>query len=497
MARSNHPALRSGGLGRREFLLGSAAVAATLATRRAHGAAPEQADVIVVGAGLAGLYTALLLQDAGVKPLVLEATDRVGGRVHTADSFPHTPEFGASQIGTGYARFNDVCRRFGIRLAPGAHIVAPYAFALDGQLIAPKDWAASKANRTVGSEREVLPHTLSGFYVERRSPFRNVAEWLQPEAAQYDISLLEWLRRQKASPEAIRLIDEGLVDPGVEGAALLTLLQESARARAEWQALKPEDEKKDVYQRAALLSSHVVGGSSRVPEALARHLGDAVRTGQPVVAIEESRDGCEVRTKSGATYRARYVVSAVPFSVLRDVAIRPGLKGAQAEAVRSMPYGRQSQIWLAVKGEPYWEADGLEASLWSTGPLTLVRQQIEPDGGRHLVSALAIGRKGSVMDRMKPEDRGRFTLDWLAKVRPSTKGRLEFVGAQSWEETPYVRGCRHGYRPGQVVRWRDAMAQPHGRLHFAGEHTRKLEVGAESALESGERAAFEVLERLA
>jgi monoamine oxidase len=160
-----------------------------------------------------------------------------------------------------------------------------------------------------------------------------------------------------------------------------------------------------------------------------------------------------------------------------------------------MPYHNQSQVWLQVK-RPYWEEDGLDASLWTDGPVTLVRQQIEHDGRRELVSALAFGPKSRQLDALPPADRGRLVLDYLAKVRPSTAGRLEYLGVHSWAEVPLVRGCSHQYIPGKVVPWSHAMIKPHERLHFAGEHTRRLEVGMESAMESGERTALEILERL-
>ena len=81
--------------------------------------------------------------------------------------------------------------------------------------------------------------------------------------------------------------------------------------------------------------------------------------------------------------------------------------------------------------------------------MTLVRQQIEHDGAREMV------------------------LDYLHKIRPSMAGRIGFLGAHSWAETPLVRGCSHQYVPGKVVPWSHAMITPHARMHFAGEHTRR------------------------
>lgn len=479
---------------RRDFVAGSLAIAAAARPLGA-AAGPERSDVIIIGAGLSGMYAAMLLADAGASVIVLEATQRPGGRVYTADHFDGAPELGASQIGPMYARVRAVASDLGVELAPGANINAPYSFIVDGRLITAQEWPDSELNQTVGDERQALPHTLSGMYVERRSPFRSLTDWLSPEARQYDVSLYQWLKQQGASDAAIQLIDEGLVDPGVHGVSLLTQLQEATRSALDVQAATAQlGEDMDVYERFARTSSRIVGGSSRLTDAMAERLGDRLRLGQVVAAVDADGSGCEVSCADGSRYRSEYVVSAVPFSVLRNIRLRPLLTGAQGEAVSVMPYGRQSQVFMRIK-KPYWEDDGIDASMWSNGPITLIRQQIYPDGSRTLLAALAIGRKGTVLDRLPPNERGQFVLDYLAKVRPATKGKLEVVGAFSWEEAAYVHGCRHSYRPGQVVKFAEAMIKPHGRLHFAGEHTRRLEVGAEAAMESGERVAFEILER--
>jgi monoamine oxidase len=239
----------------------------------------------------------------------------------------------------------------------------------------------------------------------------------------------------------------------------------------------------------------VVGGTSRLPEAMVAALGDRVSLGARVRAIHMDGDGAELRCADGRRVRARYVVAAVPFSVLRDIAITPALAGEQADAVKRMPYHNQSQVWLRAR-KPYWEDGGIEASMWSDGLFTLIRQQIEHDGTRELMSVLAFGPNSRRLDKLPSAERGRLAIEYIGKVRPSTVGKLEFVGTHSWEQVPTIRGCSHQYVPGKVVAWSQAMAKPHARLHFAGEHVRRLEVGMESAMETGERAALEILERL-
>jgi monoamine oxidase len=486
------------GWSRRQVVAGGAiAAAGSLLLPRLGRAGTEEVDTIVVGAGLSGLYAAMVLGDGGASTLVLDGAPKAGGRCQTAYRWDPRIELGGVQIGQLYARVRYAAGRLGIPLGEGAHINAPYAFVLDGKLVAAGDWEKSPLNRTTGDERAVAPHALRYFYIEGRNPLRLLDEWRQPAAAQYDLSVAQWLDKQGASPEARRLISEAHGGDPLESMGLLRMFQEAAYgAMARSAAAMQQQGHQDIYERSATTSLHVEGGVTRLVNAMVAHLGDRVRLGHEVVSVEMDGNGCQVRCANGARLRSRTVVMAVPFSALRDVRIDPPLQGVQAEAVRQMPYGNQSQVWLRVKA-PYWEADGIEASMFTDGPFSLIRQQIEYDGKRELISALSFGRKSVAVDALSPADRGRLAISTIEQVRPSTRGKLEFIGAQSWAQVPLIRGCSHSHVPGRGLAWAQEMASAHGRMHFAGEHLRRMEVGMEAAMESGEIAALAVMEQLA
>lgn len=457
-------------------LAGAGAVAAAGLRSRVLRAA-ERADVVVIGGGLSGLYAALLLADAGANVTVLEASDRVGGRARTGDSLPGRPELGASQLGKFYARGRDVARRLEVPLEPLVDRVAPMAYSVGGTLVRRQDWPSSPANRTVGDERALPPPFLFDALLQTRNPFREMDDWLQPGAARYDIAMGEWLRSLGLSAEALRLIAAGVVPTDIWSVSLLTMLQESTRQGLDFRG-------GEQYR--------VAGGTSRLPEAMARALGDRVRLGQIVAGIDQTAAGVVVRCLDGTRHQADFVVAAVPFTSLRSIAMDPPLAGVQAEAVHRMPYGNTTQVHLLARGRPFWEQDGHDPSLWTDGAVTMVRATIEPSGDARLV-ALATGYKADRLDQLPERERGEFVVEELARLRPSTRGKLEVTGVFSWAQQPFISGCRHSYGPGDVTRYQPVMARPHGRLHFAGEHTRRLEVGMEAALESGERVAFEIL----
>jgi monoamine oxidase len=489
-------------LTRRRFLVSGAALpalplaasaAAAAGSHRSAGAGAPL-DVIVIGAGLAGLHAASLLQEQGARVVLLEGSARVGGRACTADAWPGKPELGASQVGPQYGRVRDVAARRGVALAPGAHINAAYSIAVGGQLVSGKDWAGAAVNHLAGAERAVPPNALGAFYIEKRTPFHNLDDWLRPEAARYDLSIAQWLRQQNASSEALRLIQAGYGSEPLEHMSLLRAMQEATRSALD-APIPAGGAGKDVYERFALASSHIVGGTSRLPEAMAAALGDAVRLEHRVEYIELTERGARVGIAGRSPLHARFVIVATPFTALRNISISPPLEGPQADAVARMPYGTQSQVWLLTR-RAYWEDDGLDASIWSEGIFTLIRQEIEPDGTRMLVSALALGDNAGRLDAMPPAERGRFAVETLGKLRPSMRGQLEVIGVHSWSEVPLIAGCSHQYLPGTAARWAHAIRTPHGRLHFAGEHARTLEVGMEAAMESGERAAIEIASQL-
>ena len=249
---------------------------------------------------------------------------------------------------------------------------------------------------------------MQGYYLNRHNPFEDLDDWLEPEAARFDIPLAQWLLSLGISDEAMRLVNEGLVAPDAWNVSLLTLLQEATRGTM--LSGEGESKDKDRFERAALTSSRVVGGTSRLPEAMAKSLGDAVLLNKVVASIDMSSNGVDIQCLDGTRYQSDFAISAIPFGPLRRVSILPALEGEQAAAVRHMPYATNTQVHMRMKGEPYWEQDGMDASLWSDGPVNMVRQPLGYDGSRDRLVAVGAGKKGQRLDQLSPKARGEFVV---------------------------------------------------------------------------------------
>ena len=180
---------------RRQLIVSGAAGAAMLGLPRMALAA-ETTDVAIIGAGLSGLHAAQILRDAGLKVLVLETAERVGGRVRTVTTGEGPIDVGASQIGRSYARVIDTCNRLGLQLVPEDRDLLGFGANLGGTWVDPKTWESNPLNKTVGDERRINPILMGQAVTAKFNPLREVDDWLDPRFADQDISLRQLMQRE-------------------------------------------------------------------------------------------------------------------------------------------------------------------------------------------------------------------------------------------------------------------------------------------------------------
>lgn len=478
-------------LNRRNFTLGALAVGAStlappaLAQAKKKVTGKTDPDVIVLGAGVSGLNAAWLLQQEGLKVTVLEGRQRVGGRVHTLFDLPGTPEMGFNSMGEGYGRGLDAAERAGVKmmdLSGRFRNGMMTELMIDGKRLTREEWAAAPFNPLPDALKTSMPWEVTNKLVATKKQLADWTTWFEPENAKFDISLHQFLKAQGLSDPAIRLIHDVSPYYGTNAYDVSELMLEFNNGFVMGQ------------MAAGTRSFSVQGGNELLPRGMAALLKDPVQLGKKIVSIDDDGKRVEVRCADGTVYRAGRVICTLPLAALRSVKITPGLSGAQAEAVTNISYQPLSNVFV-TSDTPFWESDGWAPGMWTDSDLgTVIPQKFGADENQ-ITGFLVQGRGqlANFWDQIGKEAALARIVATFEQLRPAAKGKIKAHAMHSWRKEEFTGGAFAYFGPGQVSRLVSHIATPHGRLHFAGEHTATGARGLEGALESSERVAIEVM----
>jgi monoamine oxidase len=449
--------------------------------------AAERSDVIVLGAGLAGLNAARQLEALGFNVRVLEANGSVGGRVQTNNIDGVLHEKGASDVGNLYARVISTIGELGLELQPYAIGSRPFSYHIGGKMLRGSEWENADVNHTVGKERSIEPGQLEWDLFGALNPLESPADWLRPEHLAIDVPMDSYLRSQGVSQAAIDLIAHTYNGEGIGRTSALPIFRDTSRQKMATDAwLKRKESDPDVLRVA-----EIRGGMQRLPDAMAASLDGEVHLSHPAALVEQDASGVTVTCRDGSRFRADKLVCAMSLPAMRNVDFRPGLSVAKRMAIESGRYYATTKFYLKPTA-PFWEEDGYEPSVWSDGLIERIFARTDYSDNVHLLLVWINGAGARRMDKLSPEAGGQLVIDELARIRPASKGRVEVAHHVAWGRDEFFGGCGFKYSAGQVAELAEALPRAEGHIHFAGEHTRQIEVGMEAAMASGERVALEL-----
>lgn len=451
--------------------------------------AQNQTDVLIIGAGLSGLAAAHVLQDQGYSVQVIEGRNRIGGRVLSLSDIPGNPEAGGNGIGAGYGRVIDAAERFGAPLnniLPRTPFILNRKLWLEGKMIDDKAWPDHPRNVFEGQFKQMMPWVFVPLFIIQNMPLDSYEDWYDPKTAHLDVPLHDWFMSKGVTEEQINLafnINSDFGNSSYDVSALMLMFVYS------WGTMQ-----RSIQPRATYAAK---GGNQRIPEAMAAALKNEVHLGKKVVGINSDGMGGEAYCADGTVYKAKRIISSIPFSVLRTMKIEPGLNGVQHRAVQTLGKQLLTQSHLVAK-EPFWEEEGMPVGMFSDTVLGSVMAQHFGDDPKEVTSITCWHRgwKAQQVDQLPEEDAKQMILDTWAEQRPASKGKLEVAGFKSWYNDPFSSGDWAVWEPGQIKNFIGKMNEPHGNLHFCGEHTALSNRGMEGAMESGERVAFEVMDAI-
>jgi monoamine oxidase len=440
-------------------------------------------QVLVLGAGLAGLATAYELKKAGYAVTVLEARTRPGGRVLTyRDPFADGlyAEMGAEYVDATDEFDHRFCKELGLKVMTAklydAIFVRGQRFGMAPfkQNKEKLPYAGTEGGRLFGQER---------LYLKRLLALIADPEKLPPEVLKLDnLSVVELLL-QEGAPEDI--------------AALFTYTQatESTARPHEMSALHLVRSHRRSFSEDTD-EGRILGGNDQLPKGLAHALSGQILYHRPVRRIVHDRDGAEVFFEEAGTLRSlrtpRLVV-AIPFKVLRDIEVTPSFSPAKTKCIATLAYGHVMKLAMQYQRR-FWDEPGSLGQRVFTD--TLLRRvyhfSIDQPGPRGILMSFTSGADAEALGRMSEAERLRTALQETTKIWPEAPRHFEGGATKYWNEDPWIRGSYSFEGVGQARDYLQIAAAPEGRVHFAGEHTSIHRASMNGALESGVRAASDV-----
>lgn len=454
--------------------------------------AQDAARVVILGAGTAGLTCAYRLQQSGVSSMVLEASPRVGGRMYSLQNyFPddQIAELGGELIDTDHHAIRSLARELGLELLDLTYLDGSngHDYYIDGKLSkADADWIeafrpiAAMVRRDIGEGGENCDVTWNSGS-ERGKQLD-------------DMSVAQWLDRNGVSGAIRKVIEAAYVGEfglQLEEQSALNLLCAVGTEPGTFGIFGESNER-----------FRTKTGNGSIPIRIAQELARPVDLGTPVEAIRNrTGGGFELTVRRGATsvpIRADVVVTTIPLPVMRRLDLRGlELPRPQRETIEKQSYGTNSKMMVGLNARPWVQMNVTAYTFTDLAFQACWETSRGQRGTNAILTNFTGGRQGLAIGEGALQDRAREFVAMADKVFPGTAAAYTGKAVrQIWPKYEWTLGSYACFRPGDYQRYFRALVEPQGRLIFAGEHTVDESGFMNSAVESGERAATQVLAML-
>lgn len=412
--------------------------------------------VTIVGAGLSGLYSAYLLKNAGYEVNVVEAKNRIGGRVLTVfdEDTQLAADLGGEWIQENHFTIKSLCKELGIELK---------TYPIMKDVLIGDNLIESNLVKVNFETREIIKRVLSLY--EKMSN--------EKKLSLDKLDIYSFLKYQGVSENELYLLD--MKYSVLFGESIRTISAEKAISAFE------------IHENGFPFQYKIQSGSERLIETLKSKLkGVSFIIADPIVSVEDADNIVKLKTKSGREIESDVCILAIPSNQLNTIKFSPDLSKDKKLALLQLRMSRMTKAAVVYKGTDYVrdklyvQGDGIFQSIYSNA-------NKNKSLNKGILSVISTGDRSEVISRISSENLNPFFKNNLDSIELLSTLKLERIHLNVWQNEPFIEGATSVYSPG-TYEVKSILARKHGRIHFAGEylgnHNGTMEAALLSAIET-------------